>query len=142
MPRQQKAARLKEAVDFHSKVLMQEAVNGKGVDRHLLGLKILAMEEGNSKLPAIFTDKSFSESNTWRLSTSNMPGQTYISGFGPGITDGYGVCYGTRKSMLQFSITNYAKKITDSNRFRDTLAKALHDMGALFAEPGRVPGKL
>jgi len=129
-----KIDKLRKAVDYHSKVLMSEAVAGKGLDRHLLGLKILALEEeADQPLPDIFADKAYKESATWRLSTSNMPGQTYISGFGPGTFDGFGVCYGTRRDMLQFSISSYFScKETDSARFRDVLRNTLVDIGSLI----------
>lgn len=134
VPAEVKVEKLRQAVDYHSRVLMNDAVSGKGVDRHLLGMKILAMEEeGDQPLPEIFADKAYKESSTWRLSTSNMPGQTYLSGFGPGTPDGYGVCYGTRRDMLQFSISSFFScPQTDSARFRDALRGSLIDMGALF----------
>jgi carnitine O-acetyltransferase len=134
VPPSVKLAKLRSAVDYHSKVLMNEAVSGKGVDRHLLGLKLLAMEEeADQPLPELFNDKAYKESCTWRLSTSNMPGQTYISGFGPGTFDGYGVCYGTRKDLLQFSITSFHScQETDSARFRDVLRGTLLDLGSLI----------
>jgi len=136
VPKEVKVEKLRKAVDYHSRVLMNDAVAGKGVDRHLLGLRILAMEEESDQpAPDIFTDKAYKESSTWRLSTSNMPGQTYISGFGPGTADGYGVCYGTRKELLQFSISSFFScQQTDSARFRDALRGSLIDLGSLVTD--------
>ena len=42
---------------------------GEGVDRHLMGLR-LVMEPNESH--ALFTDPAFSRSTHWTLSTSNM----------------------------------------------------------------------
>ncbi len=55
----------------------------RGVDRHLLGLKLVAMEDEEEKslgMPELFKDRAYAESSTFRLSTSNMPGKLYISG--------------------------------------------------------------
>ncbi len=45
--------------------------NGEGVDRPLLGMRMLAARMG-MKPHAMFTDPAFSLSNTWRLSTSHL----------------------------------------------------------------------
>lgn len=37
-------------------------------------------EEKALGIPELFRDKAYSESTTYRLSTSNMPGKLYISG--------------------------------------------------------------
>jgi len=130
---------LRRATEYHSRTLMNDAVNGNGIDRHLLGLRVITMEDEEEKkegLPELFKDKAYHESTTFRLSTSNMPGKLYISGFGPVALDGYGVCYGTRSGMLQFSITSISScTSTNSERMRETLHSTLLDMAALFADP-------
>lgn len=113
----------------HILLMRTSGTQGHGIDRHLLGMRILAMEDDEEKTlgaPELFKDKTFAESTNFRLSTSNMPGKLYISGkgvstellrghcshlgfypgFGPVVPDGYGVCYGTRNDMLQFTITS------------------------------------
>jgi carnitine O-acetyltransferase len=183
--KQKRIELLRKAIDHHSKTLMADSTNGsctlslslspgalistdssvdiaaRGVDRHLLGLKLVAMEDEEEKslgVPELFKDRAYAESSTFRLSTSNMPGKLYISGFGPVAGDGYGVCYGTRNDMLQFTITSlrscpttgaYAERAssvatvwpatdmgtsTDSIRMRETLHNTLVEMGNLFAD--------
>lgn len=48
------------AFNKHNK-LMAEAQNGKGFDRHLLGLYLIAKEEG-LPMPDLFTDPLYSKS--------------------------------------------------------------------------------
>ncbi len=50
---------LMKAVNKHNS-LMQKSMQNKGCDRHLLGLKILALERG-LELPEIFKDSSFTK---------------------------------------------------------------------------------
>ena len=47
----------KQAMQRHHS-LMKECMNGQGIDRHMLGLKILAAENGMGT-PEIFTDAAF-----------------------------------------------------------------------------------
>lgn len=140
-PKQKRIDLLRKAIEHHSKALMADATNARGVDRHLLGLKLVAMEDEEEKslgMPELFKDRAYAESSTFRLSTSNMPGKLYISGFGPVAADGYGVCYGTRNDMLQFTITSLRScPTTDSARMRETLHNTLVEMGALFADAGQ-----
>jgi len=46
-------------------------MNCRGVDRHLLGLKLIAKENG-LKIPELFSDKGFLASTNFQLSTSNV----------------------------------------------------------------------
>ena len=48
-----------------------QVVNGEGIDRHFLGLKRLAMENGVD-LPKLFMDPVFERSSYWQLSTSQV----------------------------------------------------------------------
>ena len=48
-----------------------QAVAGKGVDRHLLGLKLAAIEAGMD-VPDLFMDVSYMRSSHMRLSTSQV----------------------------------------------------------------------
>lgn len=69
---------LQSALQAHRKYMM-DAVQGKGCDRHMLGLRILCMEQG-LPLPKVFSDTSFSLANYFLLSTSNMPAATFTGG--------------------------------------------------------------
>jgi len=68
------------------------ASDGKGVDRHLFGLKkLLAPGE---ELPAIYKDPAFTYSSTWRISSSQLSSE-YFNGYGWSqvVDDGWGIAY-------------------------------------------------
>ena len=48
-----------------------QAVSGQAVDRHLLGLKLAALESGQN-IPQLHLDIAFTESTYFRLSTSQV----------------------------------------------------------------------
>ena len=53
---------------------LQQTISGKGIDRHLLGLKLTAIEN-NIDIPEqqnIFLDPAYSISGTWKVSTSQV----------------------------------------------------------------------
>jgi len=57
------------------------AADGKGVDRHLFGLRML-LKEGETK-PEIFTDPAFAKTSHWEMSTSSLLSD-YLDGWGYG----------------------------------------------------------
>ena len=57
------------------------AADGQGVDRHLFGLKRLLKD--SESVPEIYSDPSFSRSNHWELSTSQLS-SPYFDGWGYG----------------------------------------------------------
>lgn len=57
------------------------AADGRGVDRHLFGLRML-LEEGEPK-PDIFTDPAFAKTSHWEMSTSSLVSD-YLDGWGYG----------------------------------------------------------
>lgn len=68
------------------------ASDGKGVDRHLFGLKkLLAPGE---ELPAIYKDPAYSYSSSWYLSTSQLSSE-FFNGYGWSqvIDQGFGIAY-------------------------------------------------
>ena len=76
-----------------------EASDGKGVDRHLLGLKKLVQE--GEKLPEIFEDPTYGYSSSWYLSTSQLSSE-YFNGYGWSqvIDDGFGIAYMINEDRL------------------------------------------
>lgn len=61
--------------------LAGEAADGRGVDRHLFGLKKV-LKEGE-ELPALYQDPTFGHSSNWVLSTSQLS-SAYFDGWGYG----------------------------------------------------------
>ena len=68
------------------------ALDGKGVDRHLFGLKKL-LEPGED-VPAIYKDPAYGYSGSWYLSTSQLSSE-FFNGYGWSqvIDDGFGIAY-------------------------------------------------
>ena len=83
--------RFRAAADAHVKYIT-DASDGKGVDRHLFGLK-KTLKEGE-EVPAIFKDRAYSYSGTWYLSTSQLSSE-YFNGYGWSqvVDDGFGIAY-------------------------------------------------
>ena len=66
---------LERAILTHSR-LTRAAATGKGIDRHLLGLRLM-LKPGEQH--PLFDDKLFSQSQTWKLSTSGLtPGERFM----------------------------------------------------------------
>ena len=66
----EKKEALLKALSSHKKYA-KEVVEGKGIDRHLLGLKILAKINGVENLN-LFNDVAYQRSTYFQLSTSNV----------------------------------------------------------------------
>eukprot|EP01114_Cavostelium_apophysatum_P012779 TRINITY_DN2942_c0_g1_i4.p1 TRINITY_DN2942_c0_g1~~TRINITY_DN2942_c0_g1_i4.p1 ORF type:complete len:627 (+),score=164.81 TRINITY_DN2942_c0_g1_i4:91-1971(+) len=135
-----------EAIEAH-KEYMKDAVNGKGCDRTLLALKILATEENRSTgkaIPEFFTDKAYSlTSSGFKMSTSNMPTIHYTGGFGPAVFDGYGICYQPWKNTINFSITSNATcSTTSSDRMRSSILQSLREIRDLVESSNSQSSKL
>ena len=79
------------AIDAHVKYI-SDALDGKGVDRHLFGLK-KCLKEGE-ELPGIFKDKAYGYTSSWYLSTSQLSSE-YFNGYGWSqvIDEGFGIAY-------------------------------------------------
>ncbi|KAI8925851.1 Choline/Carnitine o-acyltransferase-domain-containing protein [Entophlyctis helioformis] len=120
---------------------MKEAAAGQGIDRHLLGLRCMLKDEEKA-LPSLFTDPAYIKSMTFRLSTSNMsPGDFFYGGFGPVVTDGYGINYAIGKDDLKLSMSHKKSAgTTDCFKFRSTLERTLVDMFILFPKRTEVWG--
>lgn len=85
------AALFRKAVNSHVEYI-SAASDGKGVDRHLFGLKKLI--QPGEELPAIYKDPTYAYSSTWRISSSQLSSE-YFNGYGWSqvVDDGYGIAY-------------------------------------------------
>ncbi|KAG1659481.1 Carnitine O-palmitoyltransferase 1, liver isoform [Nymphon striatum] len=133
----------RKACDLHQ-FASQEAMAGKGIDRHLFCLYVIG-----SYLDA---DSPFLKEfigGRWKLSTSQTPhGQTIkmkiheadcISaggGFGPVADDGYGVSYIIAGEDAVFFHVSSKKSMTNTNsiRFVKAIEKALSDIRFLYED--------
>ncbi|BFZ05970.1 hypothetical protein BsWGS_09009 [Bradybaena similaris] len=132
LPHNRKVDLLKEAVKSHKKYT-DDTVNGKGIDRHLLGLKLVALEN-NMNIPELFMDLAFKESTHFRLSTSQVASRyrAFLC-FGPVVPDGYGLCYNPQNEELIVSISSFNNNPqTDSDTFLASLSNSLQDIQTLL----------
>jgi len=81
----------RKAVDAHVQYITN-ASDGKGVDRHLFGLK-KCLHEGE-ELPAIYKDPSYAYSGTWYVSSSQLSSE-FFNGYGWSqvVDQGWGIAY-------------------------------------------------
>jgi carnitine O-acetyltransferase len=134
-------ALLRKAMDGHKKYML-DAVHGKGCDRHLLGLYLLA-KEANEEIPELFKDVAWERGRYFRVSTSNMTSQTYIPGFGPVVNDGYGICYGIRSDMIYAGITaRQNSPETSALKMRQTIENAFLELKQILENVNTPRAKL
>jgi len=125
---QQRLQLLQEAVRLHRKQI-DEVIRGQGIDRHLLGLKLIAAEAGLDALP-LFTDPLFEKMNYYQLSTSQVSSKyESLLNFGPYVPNGYGVCYNPMPYKILFSVSAWNK---DVENFAESFMESLNDAYALL----------
>lgn len=115
-----------------------KAMQGKGVDRHLLGLKLTA-QENNMKVPELFSDVGYVKSSHMRLSTSQVASkyEAYMC-YGPLVDNGYGCCYNPREDDMLFGISAFNScPETSAKKFSVTLKESLMDMYKILAATGK-----
>lgn len=105
---------LNRAVQTHTR-LTREAATGKGIDRHLMGLR-LVMKPEDGEAADLFSDALFERSQTWKLSTSGLSAgyQFRGTGFGAGYPDGYGINCECGSSACDFRAA-FPTKLGDSD---------------------------
>ncbi|XP_074546954.1 carnitine O-acetyltransferase [Halichoeres trimaculatus] len=114
------------------------AISGQAIDRHLLGLKLLALEE-NLSMPEIFTDPAFAKALHYRLSTSQVPSKAdCVMCFGPVVPNGYGVCYNPMEDHINFAVSSFNTcKETDASQLAQAVENALLDMRTVLDQTPR-----
>ncbi|KAJ7158644.1 acyltransferase ChoActase/COT/CPT [Mycena filopes] len=142
---------LHDALHAHS-TLMREATTGRGIDRHLLGLKLM-LRPLSGEESALLDDELFRRSQKWRLSTSNLSAGNLFKGTGFGATyeDGYGINYLAAPDMMKFGIeSKVSSSRTSTEGLKDAIFEALADMRTLclstdahtVSESGKVSSRL
>uniref|UniRef100_A0A8C7E6C4 Carnitine O-acetyltransferase n=1 Tax=Naja naja TaxID=35670 RepID=A0A8C7E6C4_NAJNA len=103
---QEKAELLRRATQAH-RSYTDMAIRGNAIDRHLLGLKLQAIEDLVS-IPELFMDTAYAVAMHFNLSTSQVPAKTdCVMCFGPVVPDGYGVCYNPMEEHINFAISAF-----------------------------------
>ncbi|KAG5834986.1 hypothetical protein ANANG_G00267330 [Anguilla anguilla] len=130
----EKVALLHKAVQAH-RAYTDMAIHGQAIDRHLLGLKMQAIEDLAS-LPGIFMDTAYAVAMHYNLSTSQVPAKTdCVMCFGPVVPDGYGVCYNPMEEHINFSVSAFNScEDTDAAKLAQGLRGALLDMRDLLEQ--------
>lgn len=86
------------------------AADGQGVDRHLFGLK--KMLKDGEPVPEVYSDKTYSRTNHWELSTSQLSSP---------FIDGWGYGEGERGNIL--TINRALTKLTVQSFLMDTVCR-------------------
>ncbi|TDH74039.1 hypothetical protein CCR75_009000 [Bremia lactucae] len=123
---------LQKAISVHMETL-KNSLTGNGIDRHLMGLQIVAEMSGILPKPSLFTDRAFEISKKYLISTSNISGGPQScpiwGGFSAMYNEGYGVCYALQPDRIDVSITRYhVCPETSAASFKRFLETALLEM--------------
>lgn len=129
---QEKVELLRRATQAH-RAYTDMAIKGNAIDRHLLGMKLQAIEDLVS-MPELFMDTAYAVAMHFNLSTSQVPAKTdCVMCFGPVVPDGYGVCYNPMDDHINFAMSAYNSCAeTNAARLAHYLEKALLDMRLLL----------
>ncbi|XP_052000787.1 peroxisomal carnitine O-octanoyltransferase isoform X2 [Xyrauchen texanus] len=127
---EEKRRALIAAFNKHNK-LMLEAQNGKGIDRHLLGMYLIAKEQGLS-VPELYTDPLYAKSGgggNFVLSTSLVGYTTVLGAVAPMVHHGYGFFYRIRDDRIVASCTTWKScPETNAETFFQHLCTSFHDI--------------
>lgn len=117
----------RKAINAHVKYIT-DGSDGRGVDRHLFGLKNLVPK--GQELPAIYKDPAYGYSSSWFLSTSQLSSD-HFNGYGWSqvIDGGFGIAYMINETNLQFNIVS--KKL-GADKMHFYLTDAANDMRELM----------
>ncbi|CAB1319695.1 unnamed protein product [Coregonus sp. 'balchen'] len=136
-PNTEKVSLLDKACQAHRESTHM-AIHGQAIDRHLLGLKLQAIEELTS-MPEIFMDTAYAVAEHFNLSTSQAGAKTdCVMCFGPMVPDGYGVCYNPMADHINIAITAFNScEETHAANFGRAVKKALRNMRSLLEETSK-----
>lgn len=114
---------------------MEQCKVAQGCDRHLLGMKILAVEKGQT-LPALYEDKSYTLSGgdgNYLISTSLCGFTKITGGCSPMVKDGYGIFYGIPNDSIALWINTYeSSKFSNGALMLENLFDAFEKTERLF----------
>lgn len=140
----QRRAAFDAACAAHLK-LMREACAGRGCDRHLLGLRVLAAEWGEPE-PALLSDALVARSMRFRMSSSNTnpAAAVRMGGFTPVCPDGYGICYCTQPDSIVVALSSWrdCADTVAAAEFGAALADALELLASLVESTNAIKSRL
>ncbi|KAK5906094.1 hypothetical protein CgunFtcFv8_001988 [Champsocephalus gunnari] len=101
-----KMKRLRDAINAQTNYTIA-AITGLAIDNHLLGLLRIA-KELNMEKPEIFSDETYSSSNQFILSTSQVTTtMEMFCCYGPVVPNGYGACYNPQSDHIIFCVSSF-----------------------------------
>ncbi|XP_067620798.1 carnitine O-acetyltransferase isoform X2 [Eurosta solidaginis] len=128
---------LRTAINGH-RAYTQMALQGKGVDRHLLGLKLMAIEN-NKPIPEFYKSPGYVKSLIFRVSTSQVatPNLGFMA-YGPAVDDGYACCYNPRENDMILACSCWRdNQTTNVDTFASMLREVLLEMRTLLISAGK-----
>lgn len=106
---------------------LSAAADGKGVDRHLFGLK--QMLKPGEPIPSIFSDPIFTYSQTWYISSSQVPSEYFQSwGWSQVIDDGFGLAYLINNDWIHVHISCKRGNGLQSDHLKWYLVESANEM--------------
>ncbi|XP_072051499.1 carnitine O-acetyltransferase-like [Amphiura filiformis] len=122
---------LVDAIDSH-KQYTNWAITGNGVDRHLLALKLMALERSDN-LPEFFQDIAYTKSSHFTVLSSQVNLQLAIGTcFAPEYRDGNSLCYNVQDNNIFFTVGSFTSSLFSAEEFAETLEESLYVMRHLL----------
>ncbi|GAM84639.1 hypothetical protein ANO11243_026380 [Dothideomycetidae sp. 11243] len=115
---------------------ISDASDGKGVDRHLFGLKKCI--KSGEQMPSIFQDPTFAYSSTWFISSSQLSSE-YFNGYGWSqvVDEGWGIAYMINENSIQFNIVSKRLGVERFSHFLNEAAGDIRDLMVPSLEPAK-----
>lgn len=142
--REKKEEALRQAIGAHVK-RAKECKEARGVDRHFLGLRLIARQKEQwypgFVMPEIFNDPSYSKLFASVLSTSNCGTRALdLFGFGPVVDNGFGLGYMIHPEAIHVCVTNFHGQ---ASAFAKALQESFIEMlDTLRAAPKHLKAKM
>ncbi|KAF2366651.1 Acyltransferase ChoActase/COT/CPT [Trinorchestia longiramus] len=134
---QDKVKALRTACSGHEE-LMRQCKGAQGIDRHLFGLYLTALENGFD-VPAIFTDSAFAKTGgggNYVLSTSTLGYTDCAGGVAPMVPHGYGVFYTMMPTWIYIMVSTFKDGgSVPAPEFMAIFTSCLDDVRTLLDDP-------
>ena len=138
VPKETKRKLFNRAMKAHAQLSMH-ASTGKGIDRHLMALRIAQQTLLQEPLPAIFSLPIVAQASNYQLLTSQMVGRHFVGGFCHVLPDGYGCCYYLRRNAICIVVAGCnVEGLTSVDRFQLNLTRTFHDLAAIGMDEAEV----
>jgi len=118
---------------------IKKCQSGEGVERHLLGLQSIqrkyGQEVGVHDMPSLFNTTAYKSLKHDHISTSGL-GYEYVKafGFGPVVTDGFGIGYGVRTNSITICTSSRSERRSDLEKLNHYFFDMLRSLRTVLAE--------